>query len=1317
MPTSASFHQSLVDWVDVEYYRNNSAQNDSILIVIPDSVTTAFRNVQITNIVSPLENLLLYKISPTFEKIENFVLSGGASKTLVFSDTVAANDSYLLISKPYIKSPIFVYKKQFVNLRNSSKGADYIIVSNKSLQSSVKEYESFINENYDVRTSLVFVDDIFDEFAFGAPNAEAIRDFLYSASKNWPGAKPSYVLLMGEANYDYKNIFTPAPAIRKKNLVPSFGNPVSDTWFTMWDTLNEAFPQMYVGRISASSDEQVRVYLTKHKNYITKSYDSWNKQYLFFSGGDPTKPTELAQIKSVNDELFNNHLALKPIGGVGKHFFKTIDPPTNFGPYSQEEITKSIAEGAILISYVGHSGTQTWDNGITKVEDLKNIYTDRFPLISDFGCSTGKFAEPDVDAFGETFICQNVNGQAINYLGNSSWGYLSTSLRFPLLFNHYFIGDTVESVGAAHYLAKMEQMIKYGINDVNVVFTYCNTLFGDPIITLKIPPKPNFVILNSSIRMNTESPNDVMDSLGVTFTINNYGRVPNDSLKIFVADYGKELEVYSKVFTIPAPYYEETIKMNIPIKNSAGDHVIKITLDKDNIIDELSKSDNYTEYHYKVYSSSFSMLEKDKYYNTGKSYIRLINPSKKNYGDVDSLSLLLSLDESFKNALPFQNSLDSVYTQIPVSNLSDSKRYYWKAKLNSSGSEWSATYSFKNIFNGYDWFVDSSYSSPSITTENILYDSVNSSWRIAQIQNSLEITSAGSNEGKFGSMFFNKSEFLPNTFYWGIATALIDSITYMPTSIKYFVYPSATSAPALKNYIDSLADGTLLAMTICDDGAQSVLGYTSGTAVRKSIAQLGSNYIDSVRYRESWCILGKKGAQKGTVPESYKKLFEGQATIAISKKAIADSGKIIFPQINNSVNWKNLFVENRIPIGAMCKVIPLGIKSVSEIDTLNEFVISDNKLSLSSIDARTYPSIKLMAKLYANADKQSPEIKSVGVEFSSPPELTTNYQVVSVSRDTLIQGDSLDLKFYVYNVGESPADSFHVSVDVMKNDNSSRQLLDTVVASLDSMQRQGFNLTYKTNGFDGKGNMGFKIKIDPDNRVREFYEDNNEFTIPFYTKPDTNITSVSASTVAVTFDHIEILNGDFVSNNPKINIELNYPTWFAVRDTSALSIMLDNQKIPFDQLKIKNDSANRMLTFDFNPLLNNGEHQFSIFGNNVYGKLDKQPGFERVFTVSNELAILNCYTYPNPAKENTYFTFKLPKLPEELTIRVYTIAGRLIKEIKKSAAELHLDFNRIFWDTKDEDGNALANGVYLYKVIAKHNGKSESITQKLAIVK
>jgi len=91
--------------------------------------------------------------------------------------------------------------------------------------------------------------------------------------------------------------------------------------------------------------------------------------------------------------------------------------------------------------------------------------------------------------------------------------------------------------------------------------------------------------------------------------------------------------------------------------------------------------------------------------------------------------------------------------------------------------------------------------------------------------------------------------------------------------------------------------------------------------------------------------------------------------------------------------------------------------------------------------------------------------------------------------------------------------------------------------------------------------------------------------------------------------------------------------------------------------------------------------------------------------------------YPNPLNDATSFTFKLTQIPDEIKIKIFTIVGRLIKEIRLGFSQLNFDFNKIYWEGKDEDGDQLANGVYLYKVIMKAGDKSEAVTQKLAIIR
>ncbi len=80
--------------------------------------------------------------------------------------------------------------------------------------------------------------------------------------------------------------------------------------------------------------------------------------------------------------------------------------------------------------------------------------------------------------------------------------------------------------------------------------------------------------------------------------------------------------------------------------------------------------------------------------------------------------------------------------------------------------------------------------------------------------------------------------------------------------------------------------------------------------------------------------------------------------------------------------------------------------------------------------------------------------------------------------------------------------------------------------------------------------------------------------------------------------------------------------------------------------------------------------------------------------------------------ENTYcFSFNTNKV-FEIKIRVYTLKGRLIKEVKTLTK---IGNNFIYWDKKDFIGNELAKGIYLTKVIYNLNGKEESFLRKIII--
>ncbi len=86
---------------------------------------------------------------------------------------------------------------------------------------------------------------------------------------------------------------------------------------------------------------------------------------------------------------------------------------------------------------------------------------------------------------------------------------------------------------------------------------------------------------------------------------------------------------------------------------------------------------------------------------------------------------------------------------------------------------------------------------------------------------------------------------------------------------------------------------------------------------------------------------------------------------------------------------------------------------------------------------------------------------------------------------------------------------------------------------------------------------------------------------------------------------------------------------------------------------------------------------------------------------AEQLELKSVMNYPNPFSRRTWFTFDLNQ-QARVTVKIYTIRGRLIKIIEEPNCAG--GFNKIpqdGWAGLDEDGDPIANGVYLYKVIAK----------------
>ncbi|MES2774770.1 MAG: type IX secretion system sortase PorU [Bacteroidota bacterium] len=109
------------------------------------------------------------------------------------------------------------------------------------------------------------------------------------------------------------------------------------------------------------------------------------------------------------------------------------------------------------------------------------------------------------------------------------------------------------------------------------------------------------------------------------------------------------------------------------------------------------------------------------------------------------------------------------------------------------------------------------------------------------------------------------------------------------------------------------------------------------------------------------------------------------------------------------------------------------------------------------------------------------------------------------------------------------------------------------------------------------------------------------------------------------------------------------------------------------------------------------------------------------FTVrpAKALTIAHVFNYPNPFTTSTNFWFEHNQPGSQLNvrIRIFTLAGKIVKEIVQPFFSTGTRMTDIFWDGKDQFGSKLAKGVYVYELIVQAaNGEKKSSFQKLYLL-
>ena len=213
--------------------------------------------------------------------------------------------------------------------------------------------------------------------------------------------------------------------------------------------------------------------------------------------------------------------------------------------------------------------------------------------------------------------------------------------------------------------------------------------------------------------------------------------------------------------------------------------------------------------------------------------------------------------------------------------------------------------------------------------------------------------------------------------------------------------------------------------------------------------------------------------------------------------------------------------------------------------------------------------------------------------------------------------------------------------------------------------------------------------------------------------------------IEIFFDDATFYNAYLVGPDPTLIVKLNDETGLNTTGTGVghklEGILNEDEAAPIDFtnfFKGELDAGGTAGEINFKFVkMDEGDYSLLVKAWDVFNNFSSEESFFTVVS-DDQLVVRDVYNYPNPFSSTTTFTFQHNlSRTIDVNVKVYTIAGRMIKQI--DVENVDQKFVKLNWDGRDEDGDILANGTYLYKIIVKtQDGDfSQSVIGKMAVIK
>jgi len=366
---------------------------------------------------------------------------------------------------------------------------DLVIVTHPSFINQANTLAGFHQQHDHMNVLVTTPDKIYNEFSSGAQDITAIRDFIKMIYDRSGKTAPRYLLMFGDASYDYKDRLQ-----SNSNFVPTYEsseslNPVSsivtDDYFGLMDDTegqgSSGTIDIGVGRFPVQTVDQADAAVKKVIHYCANSdsvRNDWRNVICFVADDWES---------GMHEQNADNVLIYDSAYNVDKIYLGAYDRISTPGglryPEVNEAITRRVEKGALIMNWIGHGGVLGWAHArvleIPQIKSWKNF--DNMPVFLTATCEFSYFDDHSWTSAGE-WVFLNPTGGGIALLTTTRPTYASDN---QLLVTGFYMNAFMKTNGKYPALGDLIMDSKnYAGGDAN---TRKFVLLGDPALQMAYP--------------------------------------------------------------------------------------------------------------------------------------------------------------------------------------------------------------------------------------------------------------------------------------------------------------------------------------------------------------------------------------------------------------------------------------------------------------------------------------------------------------------------------------------------------------------------------------------------------------------------------------------------------------------------------------------------------------------------------------------------------------------------------------------------------------------------------------------------------------